>query len=243
MLSENVSSADNQQERVLSSTSENLKWYLAGFADGEGCFSVAVCKHKCAKWGWKIDPLFQVYQHKDNSKVLYVYKEILGCGYVSEKGGNPVCFVYCVDKLSDIMYRVVPFFEQYPLIGEKYLNFLLFKEICEGLFLGTHRDIFGFKHLVELAFRMNGNGRFRRNSKEHIFSNLEQSSEAKRQTPSLRDEDDIVRSLWRHRGSFAYSEGDNVNVYGSVIPCRVSSDPHEWHNDLSTVSSIDPVKL
>jgi hypothetical protein len=29
----------------------------------------------------------------------------------------------------------------------------------------------------------------------------------------------------------------------SEIPCRVSSDLHEWRNDLGTVSTRDPVKL
>ena len=29
----------------------------------------------------------------------------------------------------------------------------------------------------------------------------------------------------------------------SEIPCRVSSDPHEWHNDGWTVSTRDSVKL
>ena len=29
----------------------------------------------------------------------------------------------------------------------------------------------------------------------------------------------------------------------SEIPCRVSSDPHERHNDLGAVSTRDPVKL
>ena len=29
----------------------------------------------------------------------------------------------------------------------------------------------------------------------------------------------------------------------SEIPCRVSSDLHEWRNDWSTVSTGDPVKL
>ena len=29
----------------------------------------------------------------------------------------------------------------------------------------------------------------------------------------------------------------------SEIPCRVSSDPHEWHNDSWTVSTRDSVKL
>ena len=29
----------------------------------------------------------------------------------------------------------------------------------------------------------------------------------------------------------------------SEIPCRVSSDLHEWHNDMVTVSTKDSVKL
>ena len=29
----------------------------------------------------------------------------------------------------------------------------------------------------------------------------------------------------------------------SEIPCRVSSDPHEWCNDLGAVSTRGPVKL
>ncbi len=29
----------------------------------------------------------------------------------------------------------------------------------------------------------------------------------------------------------------------SEIPCRVSSDPHEWRNDLGAVSTKDSAKL
>lgn len=180
MSSENVSSADNQQERVPKNI-EYLKWYLSGFTDGEGCFSVSISKHKYARWGWKIDPFFQVYQHKDNSRILYLFKEVFGCGYVSKKGGNPVCEVYCVDKIQDLLEKVLTFFAQYPLMGEKYKNFLLFKQICEGLFAKKHFELSGFKNLVRLAFRMNKNGKYRKNSIEAIFGSLTQSSETKRQ--------------------------------------------------------------
>ena len=33
------------------------------------------------------------------------------------------------------------------------------------------------------------------------------------------------------------------NKAKSEIPCRVSSDLHEWRNDLGAVSTRDPVKL
>ena len=67
-------------------------------------------------------------------------------------------------------------------MGEKYENFLLFKKICEGLFAKEHLEVSGFKRLVNLAFRMNRNGKYRKNSIETIFKSLDQSSEAKRQT-------------------------------------------------------------
>ena len=95
-------SADNQQERVPIKK-ENLNYYLAGFVDGEGCFTVTIHKTPTkTRFGWVIDPFFQVYQHKDNSRILYIFKEVFDCGYVSKKGGNPSCFVFCIDKRSDL---------------------------------------------------------------------------------------------------------------------------------------------
>ncbi|MFH0749388.1 MAG: LAGLIDADG family homing endonuclease, partial [Candidatus Gottesmanbacteria bacterium] len=102
-------SAGNQQER-LPKKKENLCYYLAGFVDGEGSFSITIHRHP-VRFGWVIDPMFQVYQHKDNAYILYIFKKVFTCGYVSEKGGNPSCFVYCVDNLRDIEQKVIPFFE------------------------------------------------------------------------------------------------------------------------------------
>ncbi len=41
----------------------------------------------------------------------------------------------------------------------------------------------------------------------------------------------MVRAAWRHA------------EHSSEIPCRVSSDLHEWRNDLGAVSARDSVKL
>ena len=40
----------------------------------------------------------------------------------------------------------------------------------------------------------------------------------------------------------ADSIGPQVTA-SSEIPCRVSSDLHEWRNDFTTVSTTDPAKL
>ena len=178
-------SADYQQERVPKNR-EYLKWYLAGFADGEGCFSISIQRSKSAKFRWLFNPLFQVYQHKDNSNVLFIYKDVFKWGYVSTKGGNPSCYVYCVDKIQDLIDYVIPFFTSYPLLGEKYQNFLLFEQIVRSLSQGEHKTIEGFKYLTSLAFKMNHNGKYRKHSLEEIYASLDQSSETIRQTPVLR---------------------------------------------------------
>ena len=65
----------------------------------------------------------------------------------------------------------------------------------------------------------------------------------------------MVPTAWRHAGTavnvrkelrFAWY-AQNVSVFSgkalSEIPCRVSSDPHEWRNELSAVSGRDSAKL
>ncbi|MSR78838.1 MAG: hypothetical protein EXS59_01700 [Candidatus Taylorbacteria bacterium] len=68
------------------------------------------------------------------------------------------------------------------------------------------------------------------NDQQGTLNKIRDTSETKRYAPSnnLKDEDIVLR----HKKE-AYSE----------IPCRASSDLHEWHNDGATVSTWDSVKL
>jgi hypothetical protein len=177
VITDNPLSAENQQERVPKNEM-NLNYYFAGFVDGEGTFTVSIHRRN-VKSGikWVIDPFFQVYQHKDNSFVLFLLRDKLKCGYVSEKGGNPSCFVYCVDKIQNLIDIIIPFFEKYPIIGKKYDNFLLFREIVYRLKKKEHLTKEGFVSIAKLCFKMNRNGYYRKNSLETIISSLEQSSE------------------------------------------------------------------
>ncbi len=184
-ISDKALSAGNQQERVPKEL-ENLYYYLVGFADGEGSFTITIHRHK-ARFGWIIDPMFQVYQHKDNSFVLYIFKKTFQCGYVSEKGGSPTCYVYCVDNIQQLKNVVIPFFQKYPMIGEKHKNFSIFKEVVFRLADKKHFTKQGFAEIVKLCFQMNRNGKYRRNSLETILNSLEQSSETIRQSPAKRD--------------------------------------------------------
>lgn len=185
MLCENASIADNQQERVPKDP-HNLRYYLAGFTDGDGCFSVTIHRSKYRKIGWNINPLFQVYQHKTNPFVLNLLKDEFGVGYISNKGGNPLCSVYCVDRISDLIDVIIPFYREYKLIGKKYVDFCTFALIVEGIANKKHLNPQGFVELAKHAFSMNTKGKGRKYTLDEIIRGvMEQSSETKRQTVQL----------------------------------------------------------
>ncbi len=65
-------SADNQQERFLD------PWYVTGWFDGEGCFSVSIHPHSTSRFKWIIDPVVQTYQHKDSLEILEKIRDYFG---------------------------------------------------------------------------------------------------------------------------------------------------------------------
>lgn len=181
MNSENASSAGNQQERVPKNE-DYLKYYLAGFADSEGSFSVNVCKNKYAYLGWKLNPQFQINQSRENDKMLHIFRDVLGCGYVGKNVSDSSSYVYCVNSIPNLVRNVIPFFEQYPIIGSKYKDFSLFKEIVYALANKEHLNPQGFLRLTRLASGMSKCGKYKKYLFGYVLKSLDQSSETKRQT-------------------------------------------------------------
>ena len=147
--------------RKLMKKKRYLDHYIQGFADAEGCFSVALKKQKSARFGWVLDPLFQVTQHKNNSVVLELIKKTLGCGRIIEKPGQKDTLIYLVDNRRQLREKIIPFFKRHQLIVKK-LDFELFTRIVDGLEEKRHSKPETFKELIEIAFRMNMNGKQRR---------------------------------------------------------------------------------
>ena len=56
--------------------------YLAGFADGEGCFYVGVHPTTNVTLGLQVIPEFHVSQNGERISVLQLFVEVLGCGAI-----------------------------------------------------------------------------------------------------------------------------------------------------------------
>ena len=150
-----------------------LAYYLAGFVDGEGTFSVAIIRHPTQRLGWMINPVFQVYQHQKHREILDLFQEYFGTGSVYRKSGIHPVLTFSIDSRRSILERVLPFFKRYPLIV-KDREFERFRTIVKAMERKEHWEIDGFKRLVSLAYEMNQQGKGRKHTKEYIFSTLPQ---------------------------------------------------------------------
>ena len=180
MSSENPSGADNQQETSRSKAELDPFW-VVGFVDGEGCFSVSIHKNSNARstGGWQLHPVFHVYQHERHQDVLEELVSFFGCGRIRSKGPSSSVQTYAVDALRDLERHVLPFFEQNPLVV-KSSDFHAFAEIVRSMRRKEHLARPGFERLVHLAYTMNAQGKQRSRRLEEI---LEGSSETARQAP------------------------------------------------------------
>ena len=173
--SENVSGADNQQER--------LDGYISGYVDGEGCFAVAVNRNPTCRIGYQLVPEFHVSQNGDRAQVLELIRERFdGCGYIKPNGTKDRALVYVVRRRRDLIERVIPFFGRSPLVSPKQFDFEKFAAIVRSMAVGRHRTPSGFALLLDTALSMNGGGRFRSVRWKQVISSDPESSETVRRT-------------------------------------------------------------
>ena len=174
-MSDNVLSADNQQERPKCKVNP---WYIVGFVEGEGTFHIALYKDPNMKTGVKIIPEFHVNQSYLRISTLKEIQKYFGCGYIKvnhAKRENDDTYVLVVRDRDDLLKIIIPFFKRYPLRSIKNDSYLIFSRIVEMMNSGKHRSKDGVKKIIKLAYQMNANGKYRAKRKEEIMKYLESS--------------------------------------------------------------------
>jgi hypothetical protein len=152
-----VSGADNQQERLtVEAIPVATGSFLSGFALGEGSFMIVCRRRGDYVRKWKISAAFNVSQ-KDRAP-LELFRETLGCGTIRRAGNNG--WYWEVNRLSDIRTRVIPFFERFPFLGRKAVDFDLFRR---AVVLLSTEIVSEADYAAVLALRedMNGGGKRR----------------------------------------------------------------------------------
>ena len=145
----------------------NVGSYLSGYADGEGSFCVSFSPRSKLRARLEVRPSFSVSQNGDRREVLDLFLEYFHCGSIRRNPSDKT-YKYEVRSLTDLMEKIVPHFEHYPLLSSKQKDFEKFKLICGWMKDKKHTDGLTIVDIIDTACTMNSSGT-RKYRKEHLL--------------------------------------------------------------------------
>ena len=171
----NLVNSGNQQERLVDNSnfnSEAKRYFLGGFAEGEGSVSASVKVHHDFRFGVNVQPEFGVTQHQNGKHILAEFKELFdGKGNLHLKPGSLNVWEYNLSGLTNLIDHVVPFYLKYviPFSG-KVKEFHIFLE--ERKQRKEHFTQDGLIDMVKLAYTLNveGKGKMRKRTLEEVLA-------------------------------------------------------------------------
>jgi hypothetical protein len=114
---ENPSNQNNVYENVINTYRPTLNkldpWFITGFVDAEGYFSIELAKDSKAKFKYTPKLIFGINLHVKDLPILLSLKETLGVGTVSTKGKVTNYTV----KIFKNLAVIVDHFKIYPLVS------------------------------------------------------------------------------------------------------------------------------
>lgn len=136
-----------ERPKVTNQEIKDPQW-VAGFVTGEGCFSISIVKDKNYKLKEYVQLRFLVTQHKRDEQLIINLTKILGCGKIYPNGSAFDCRV---NKFSDIIEKIIPFFEKNPVAGDKFLDFVYFERVAKLMKNKAHLTKSGLEEIKGLT--------------------------------------------------------------------------------------------
>ena len=136
----------------------DVKSYLTGYVDGEGCFCISINKSLRHSFGWEIRPSFSVSQNSNRKEVLEIMKSYFNCGNIRPDRSDKT-LKFEVRSINDLIEKIIPHFEKTPLLSGKQKDFEYFSKVCKLVHKKKHLTKVGLNQILELAFKMNPSGK------------------------------------------------------------------------------------
>ena len=127
-------------------------WFVTGFVDAEGSFTMSIFKSKSAAIGWTIEPCFIITLHSKDIELLNKIQLFFGVGIVSTSGDKVAR--YRVRSISSLKV-IFAHFNQYPLQTTKVNNYITFCKILDLMDNKYHANIEGFLYIASLINKLN----------------------------------------------------------------------------------------
>ena len=144
----------------------DIKPYITGLAEGEGCFCVSFNLRSKLNTGIEVRPSFSISQNQRNIKLLQLVYNYFHCGSIRYSKKDRT-YKFEVRRIDDLVRIVIPHFEKYPLCGIKQNDFRNFVEICKMMKANLHRNQTQLERIIDIAYKIN-NGK-RKYQKEKLL--------------------------------------------------------------------------
>lgn len=125
-------------------------WFVTGFTDGEGCFSIGIRK-ATTSIGWSVGLEYRLVA-KNNPANLKMFEEIhnfFGFGHIRVTENNGTVIRYQVNGLQDCL-KIREHFVNFPLMTYKLVHFLLWSSILDIIVKKDHLSLSGLLNIIAL---------------------------------------------------------------------------------------------
>lgn len=135
-------------------------YWLAGFTQAEGCFFISISKSKTTI-GYAVQLKFRLTQHSRDKQLMEYIAIYLGCGRYEARSKGMLAGGFFVSKLSDLSGKIIPFFDQDHIFGNKSKDYADFKRALELITKKAHLTAQGLDEIRNIKEGMNTGREFK----------------------------------------------------------------------------------
>ena len=140
------------KENLCNSTQNLNPWFITGFTDAEGSFTISISPDNRSNLKWAVQAIFTINLHKKDIKILEEVKNTLGVGYINFISDSVISYKV---KSKKELQVIIDHFDKYPLVTVKLSDFLLFKQCFELIKKGEHLTEEGLLKILGLKTFLN----------------------------------------------------------------------------------------
>ena len=130
-------------------------WFITGLVDAEGSYIVHIVKDDSRKLGYFVLVSFELALNVKDRLLLNLLQETLG--NVGNIYYNPQdnTYKYKVSSVEELINFVLPYFQKYPLLTQKRVDFELFVKIIQIIDKKEHLTLKGLHDIINLKASLN----------------------------------------------------------------------------------------
>jgi len=143
------------KRKTIETTEISDPHWISGFVSGEGNFDAGIRKATNTRKE-RVYLRFRITQHERDLKLMELLIKYFGAGRIEcDKRLKHSVVTLVIGNFSDISNKIIPFFDQYPIFGVKYLDYLDWANIANIMILGNHKTPEGLEKIKLIEARMN----------------------------------------------------------------------------------------